>query len=63
MIAKSKREHLAGWLWAMYERSYQEEMRLRSVGLAKEARHFGEQMRKISNILASITHSEYPLTR
>lgn len=60
---RSRKDHLHDWLWAMYERSYAEEGRLRSLGKHKEAEHFQHQMRKISNVLASMTHSEHPVTR
>ena len=62
-FSRTKRDHLHDWLWAMYERSYQEECRLRSLGQPKEAQHYQKQMRTISNLLAQMTRMEHPVTR
>jgi len=61
--AQKKREHLAGWLWAMYERSCHESARLTSLALPKEAEHYQRQARTIGSLLAGMTKREHPVTR
>jgi hypothetical protein len=62
-FSKTKKDLLHDWLWAMLERSNQEEKRCRSLGHAKEAAHFQRQMRMISNILGTMTAMQHPITR
>lgn len=63
MTTKKRREYLAAWLFEMYFRACRDEKSAVESNQPKEAQRLRKVAREISNLLARMSRSEYPITR